>query len=57
MAEKKTEKKTTKSTPKKKNTCVVNGHTYKILEETEHKYKLTDGIIHFWVKKDNAERN
>ena len=57
MAEKKTEKKTTKSTAKKKNTCVVNGHTYKILEETEHKYKLTDGIIHFWVKKDNAERN
>lgn len=51
------EKKTTKKKAAPKNTCVVNGHTYKILEETEHKYKLTDGIIHFWVKKDNAERN
>ena len=28
---------------------------YTVLEEQDGKLKLTDGIIHFWVRKDNVE--
>ena len=45
MAEKKKDqKKPTKHT--------YNGKTYKIMEESETMLKLTDGKIHFWIKKD-----
>ena len=54
MAEKKTTKKTEKkATPK---TYKHNGVAYKIIDETEQSYKLTDGIIHFWARKKD-ERN
>ena len=48
MAKKKTEdKKPAKVTYKKQK--------YTVMEEQGDKLKLTDGIIHFWVKKDNVE--
>lgn len=50
MAEKKT-KKETKAEPKEQ-TFKYNGKEYTIMEESDISYKLTDGIIHFWVKKD-----
>lgn len=52
MAEKKTAKKTTK-----KNTATYNGQKYTVLDEANGKIKLTDGVIHFWVKADKVERN
>ncbi len=59
MTEKKTEKKTTqRKTTKKKNKapwCIYNGKEYTILEEQENKVKLTDGVIHFWVKKEKVD--
>lgn len=48
MAEKKKE---TKAEPKEQ-TFKYNGKEYTIMEESDTSYKLTDGIIHFWVKKD-----
>lgn len=52
MAEKKT-KKETKAEPKEQpKTFKYNGKEYTIMEESDISYKLTDGIIHFWVKKD-----
>lgn len=41
-----TEKKTTKNKTK----ATYKGKAYKILEQNENKTKLTDGVIHFWVK-------
>ncbi len=49
MAEKKTTKKTTK-----KNTVTYKGKKYEVLEQNETKTKLTDGIIHFWVKTSDV---
>lgn len=43
-------KKTTKKTK-----VTYKGQKYTVLEEQDGKLKLTDGIIHFWVKKDNVE--
>lgn len=42
--------------PPKKKTVTYKDQMYTVLEKTEDKYKLTDGIIHFWVKaKDVRE--
>lgn len=49
MAEKKTTKKTKKVTYKDKK--------FTVMEEVNGRLKLTDGIIHFWVKADKVERN
>lgn len=49
MAEKKTTKKTKKVTYKDKK--------FTVMEEANGRLKLTDGIIHFWVKADKVERN
>lgn len=49
MAEKKTTKKTKKVTYKNKK--------FTVMEEVNGRLKLTDGIIHFWVKADKVERN
>lgn len=58
MAEKKTTKKTTttRKTRAKKNpdAVVFRGEKYSILEENEQKYKLTNGIIHFWANKKDV---
>ena len=45
---------------KKKKT--IKKVTYKdkkfaVMEEVNGRLKLTDGIIHFWVKADKVERN
>ena len=39
------------------NTCTYKGKTFTILEDNGRTIKLTDGIIHFWVKADKVERN
>lgn len=49
MAEKKTTKKTKKVTYRDKK--------FTVMEEANGRLKLTDGIIHFWVKADKVERN
>ena len=49
MAEKKTTKKTKKATYKDKK--------FTVMEEVNGRLKLTDGVIHFWVKADKVERN
>ena len=58
MAEKKTTKKTTttrKPRAKKNPDAVVfRGEKYSVLEENEQKYKLTNGIIHFWANKKDV---
>lgn len=55
MSETKVTKK--KAEPKaKKNECLYRGMKYKVMEENDDKLKLTDGIIHFWVKKADVER-
>jgi RNA binding exosome subunit len=48
MAEKK--KKTTKK-------VTYRDKKFTIMEEVNGRLKLTDGIIHFWVKADKVERN
>lgn len=50
MAEKKTTKKTTKK-------VTYRDKKFTIMEEVNGRLKLTDGIIHFWVKADKVERN
>lgn len=50
MAEKKTTKKTTKK-------VTYRDKKFTVMEETNGRLKLTDGIIHFWVKADKVERN
>jgi len=54
MATKKTEPK--KAAPKKsKDVATYKGEKYRILDRTEAKVKLTDGIIHFWVNISDVE--
>lgn len=48
MAEKK--KKTTKK-------VTYRDKKFTVMEEVNGRLKLTDGIIHFWVKADKVERN
>lgn len=50
MAEKKTTKKTTKK-------VTYRDKKFTVMEEANGRLKLTDGIIHFWVKADKVERN
>lgn len=61
MAEKKTTKKTTTKTTTRKprakknpEAVVFRGEKYSVLEENEQKYKLTNGIIHFWASKKDV---
>ena len=57
MATKKTETKPKTATTKKPKaeTVTYRDQKYTVLERNDHKVKLTDGIIHFWVKADNVE--
>ena len=56
MATKNTETKPKATTKKPKAEAVTyRGRKYTVLERTDHKVKLTDGTIHFWVKADNVE--
>ena len=48
MAEKK------KKTSKK---VTYRDKKFTVMEEANGRLKLTDGIIHFWVKADKVERN
>lgn len=47
MAEKK--KRTTK-----KNTVMYKNKKCEVLEQNEHRTKLTDGTIHFWVRTSDV---
>lgn len=49
MAEKKTTKRTTK-----KNTVMYKNKKCEVLEQNEHRTKLTDGTIHFWVRTSDV---
>lgn len=48
--------KATKAKPKKqkRETMEYKGQTFDVLERQDGKVKLTDGIIHFWVKDVKA---
>lgn len=50
MAEKKTTKKTTKK-------VTYRDKKFTVMEEVNGRLKLTDDVIHFWVKADKVERN
>ena len=50
MAEKKTTKKKSE-----KEFVTYNGNKYEVLEKLEGRYKLTDGLIHFYVKASNVK--
>lgn len=56
-----TETKTTKKQPKKTapkvDACIYRDRKYIIQEHSNGKVKLTDGVIHFWVKEADVERN
>ena len=58
MTEKKETRKTTtrKTKAEKAEAAAVmyRGQRYMVIERTENQYKLTDGIIHFWVKADDV---
>lgn len=43
-------KKTTKKTK-----VTYKGQKYTVMEEQDGRLKLTDGIIHFWVRKESVE--
>ena len=43
-----------KETKKSKN-VTYKQQKYTVLEEQDGKLKLTDGIIHFWVRKESVE--
>ena len=45
-------KKTTKKA--KKDTVTYKGQEYELIEESGNMVKLTDGLIHFWVKKKDV---
>lgn len=38
-----------------KKTVTYKGKKYTVLEKTDDRYKLTDGLIHFWVKAKDVE--
>lgn len=54
MATKKTE---TKKKTASKNIVIYRGEKYTILDQTEDKVMLTDGLIHFWAKAEDVERD
>lgn len=55
MATKKTETKKKTDAKKKTDKVTYNGQTYTVLDRTETKLMLTDGLIHFWVKADRVK--
>ena len=40
---------------KTKKTVTYKGQKYTVLDRTEDKVMLTDGLIHFWVKAKDVE--
>ena len=46
-------KKTTKKTEEPK--ALYKGNLYTILEQNDRQVKITDGLIHFWVKIEDVE--
>lgn len=60
MAEQKTKKTTRKpkedkvTVPDPWVTCDYKGKTYEVLEINDNAVKLTDGMIHFWVKRSEV---
>lgn len=58
MAEQKTKKTTTRkpkaTVPDPWVTAEYKGRTYEVLEVREHAIKLTDGTIHFWVRRKDV---
>ena len=51
---KKTTRKPKAETPKPWVTTNYKGKTYEVLEANEHHVKLTDGTIHFWVRRSDV---
>lgn len=45
----------TKKETKKSKKVTYKQQKYTVLEEQGNKLKLTDGIIHFWVRADSVE--
>lgn len=39
----------------RKETVTYKGEKYTVLEKVNGKVKLTDGLIHFWVKETDVE--
>ena len=54
-----TDKKTTskKKAKAKQDTVTFREQKYTVLEEANGKLMLTDGIIHFWAKAEECERD
>lgn len=50
-----TKKATKRTTKKKAETVTYRDQQYTVLEKNEHKYKLTDGTIHFWAKVEDVK--
>ena len=48
-------KTTTKKAKKKTNKATYKNNEYTILEHQDGKYKLTDGVIHFWVREKDVK--
>ena len=47
---------TKKAKPKKPaETVIYKGRNYEVMDKTDHKYQLTDGTIHFWVKASDVD--
>ena len=45
-----------KAEPKKqKDTVTYQNKEFMVLEKTEAKYKLTDGVIHFWANAKDVK--
>ena len=43
-----------KKPAKKTDTVLYKGKEYEVLERNDHKVKITDGMIHFWVKAEDV---
>ena len=58
MAEQKAKKTTTRKPKATKQeswvTAEYKGKTYEVLEANEHRVMLTDGTIHFWVRRNDV---
>jgi hypothetical protein len=57
MAEqkKKTTRKPKETIPDPWMTCEYKGKTYEVMEVNDINVKLTDGTIHFWVRRSDVE--
>ena len=50
-----TRKVTKKAKPKKVDAVIYKGRTYEVLERTDDRLMLTDGLIHFWAKVSDID--